>query len=506
MLARGCIALTLLLFAGRANAQVTKTLAGRWSASTMRTSYTSDPWGDACGPKPSVSSEPGGIVTITQRGQELTLSGLGRSFGTANCWETIPGGRTISHTAAERSWRTVCQSPAGDSRRSAVTTSLTATDDRIDFVETGQFEYSIGAATCHAIMRRSRSFALVERDGEVLPPPQPEQAEAPHTEEALGVASRKKQQPESRCSEPGSPARIEVSPSRKLLRAGEQFAFRVKVLDRNGCYLDRPVTWKLVAPSAQVSLSPQGQLKVLEGAKEERVELSASVQDHSLTVVVDIVSEERYKELLSVGTFDATGETKETAATAFTSSSLGTRTTTAENAANKRRVVFIWAISAIALALGLGALFLALSRRKMRAAVNLIPAEVPSDPSNLGGGARRSAAPGPLGTLVCPTCQEEYPPERKFCAVDGNRLIALPRDATLATADGGICPVCRHGFDPGVARCPVHDEELVPAAVLAPNPTATVSVGRRICPLCGTIYSPDTQFCGNDGAALVPIN
>jgi hypothetical protein len=28
----------------------------------------------------------------------------------------------------------------------------------------------------------------------------------------------------------------------------------------------------------------------------------------------------------------------------------------------------------------------------------------------------------------------------------------------------------------------------------------------KLCPLCGTQYPPDSQFCGQDGAQLVPMN
>lgn len=512
MLGPSRIGALVLLTSALSTAQTARTLQGRWSASTMRTSYTADPWSEACGPRPSANSDPGGVVTVTERGTEITISGLGRSFGSNSCWESIPGGVIVSHTVSQRAWRTVCQSPTGDPRRSAITTSMTATDDRIDLIETGQFEFTIGEANCHAVLRRSRSFSLVERDGETRlapgeqAPPSPNAA-APakaHVDES-GLTRAA-----ADCREPGPAMRIEVSPARKLLRAGEEFLFRVRVLDKLGCTVDRQVTWKVLTPSSDIELSPAGKLKVKPNAGEAQLQLQVSIQAQSLVVIVDIVSEARYKELLQVGSFNAQGETGEPAATTLVSSTVGAKTATGVSEAANRRIIFIWTIGALAVGLGIGALVLALGRRKTKNGGS--PQRAASDYPAPGAHAAvlhpnvDRSSPRPSQSLICPTCHEEYPFDRKFCEVDGNRLVPIPSEVTIAGAEGGICPVCRHGFDPGLTRCPVHDEELVPAAVLPPSPTTPVSVGRRICPLCGTLYGPDTQFCGNDGAALVPIN
>lgn len=43
------------------------------------------------------------------------------------------------------------------------------------------------------------------------------------------------------------------------------------------------------------------------------------------------------------------------------------------------------------------------------------------------------------------------------------------------------------------------DQTIVPAQQNLPQK-------RKICPICGTQYPPEFQFCGSDGASLVPIN
>jgi predicted nucleic acid-binding Zn ribbon protein len=69
--------------------------------------------------------------------------------------------------------------------------------------------------------------------------------------------------------------------------------------------------------------------------------------------------------------------------------------------------------------------------------------------------------------------------------------------------------VCGRGFNPGTATCPDHGEELVPAAAFVPSrpPALAASpISRTICPVCGKQDSGETRFCGECGAAVVPIN
>jgi hypothetical protein len=399
----------------------------------------------------------------------------------------------------------VCQSASGDPRRSAITTTLSLTEDRIELVEAGQFEYAIGSDTCHAVMRRSRTYSIVERDGETRPSPN----EGQEPDHSLIVATPPKDavaEPKGRdCSEKGPPQKIEVSPARKLLRAGDEYVFRVRVVDKAGCALERTVTWSKVTTDPSILITPQGKIKINEQATEGQYQLFASLQELKVAVTIDIVSEARYQALLSGGVFDSAGETKESAVTTSVTSTVGAKAAVLEAAAQKRRVLFIWIIGGLSLLLASVAVWLTLGRRKLAKVENPLKSMPPLAPLSLNDDGYTNGNKVP-SILVCPTCHEEYAGDQKFCAVDGNRLIELPSQIHLAGAEGGVCPVCRHGFDPGVSRCPTHDEELVPAAVLMENPTNRTAAGRRICPVCGSLYGPETQFCGNDGAALVPIN
>jgi hypothetical protein len=498
---RGWLPLLLIIVTNPAGADQTKTLAGRWSASTLRTSWNIEVWGDACGPRPGGESVPGGIVTITLRGNEIGIDGLGRSYSTGTCWETVPGQRITSHSISPRSWHTTCQSAAGDPRRVTITTSVNATDDRIDFAEMGQFEFVIEGQTCRTTMKRSRTYSLVEREGETRPvPAQPPTPAATEPLAPVRTPPVSEQKIEERlalnCSNPGPPARLEVRPTRKLLRAGDEYSFRVRVLDRAGCVIERPLVWKLVNSKTLLEVTPAGVIHVSKDATEGTATLAASVQDRSVQVMVDVVSESRYQELLLAGNFDDRGETRDSAVVTIASSNVGTKAAVLEEKARSRRLIFVMVIGMVALGLAVAALWMALGRRRHRHGE---ATAVDDDES--------STTSPTSETWVCPTCHEEYPAETRFCAIDGNRLVPLPgATGLLEGGEGGVCPVCGQGFDPGVTVCPTHDEELVPPMALAARQAAPSPTPRRICPICGTVYGAEHQFCGNDGAALVPIN
>ncbi len=117
-------------------------------------------------PAPSGGGEAGGSVTIAQNGSELTIVGAGRSYSTGECWERYPGMQRISHSASARSFQNVCKTSAGDPRQAKLVTTISATDNRINFDETGQYQFVIEGQNCTASVRRTRSYALVLRQGE----------------------------------------------------------------------------------------------------------------------------------------------------------------------------------------------------------------------------------------------------------------------------------------------------------------------------------------------------
>lgn len=480
------IALALLAAAfvasGPARAQA-PTLAGTWSASPLNVSWQLGDWGKACGPAPSGGGEGGGTVTVTQNGSELAFAGAGRSYTTAECWEQYPGMQRISHSASARSFQNVCKTPAGDPRQANVVTRISATDSRIDFDETGQYQFVIEGQNCTASVRRTRSYTLVKRLGEE-PPPAPS-AEPPPPSPAT--------RPAKACENAGLPERLEVRPSHKLMRPGESFEFRTIVLDENGCALPVTPTWRVISGTSLLSVNAPGKVTANPNAGESKATLEVTLGDRAVRVDVEIASKERYDAVLQAQGLSASGESKEAAVLRVASESMGAREVVARDEAPSQSRWFVGAAGASAVVLGLLGLWLV--RRSRNAAEALGTEELPSGPR---------VAPAPEGAKACPTCREEFPPEAEFCPNDGNRLVT---SSVLSVGPGGsVCPVCGRGFNPGTTVCPEHGEELVPAAAFVPARAETVVVTRTICPVCGKQYGGEIRFCGECGAGVVPIN
>ena len=442
-------------------------------------------WGKACGPAPSGGGEAGGSVTISQSGTELTLVGVGRSYSTAECWERYPGMLRISHSASARNFQNVCKTSSGDPRQAKLVTTISATDSRINFDETGQYQFVIEGQNCTASVRRTRSYSLVSRLGDA-PPPTP--SAAPSAKPAA--------RPARDCENPGLPERLEVRPSRKLMRPGESFEFRTTVLDAHGCALPVTPTWRVMSGASLLSVTSPGNVTANPSATESEATLEVTLGDRSVRVDVEIASKERYDALLQARGLDESGESKEAAVLRVASESMGAREVVARDEAPGKTRTFVAIAGAAALLLGTLGLLLVRRRR----APEMSPDDLPSRPrAPLAAGAAHKA---------CPTCREEFPPEAEFCPNDGNRLVS---QLTLGTGPGGsVCPVCGRGFNPGTLTCPEHGEELVPAAAFVParNPSlsSTLAITSTICLVCGKQYSGETRFCGECGAGVVPVN
>jgi predicted nucleic acid-binding Zn ribbon protein len=489
------LALVLCALTSSARAD-SPTLAGRWSATAMRSDWVIGEWGKACGPAPSGGGAPGGAVAITGVGNELSLSGAGRDYSTSECWEQFPGLSRVSHTAGPRGWRNTCKTKAGDARQATIVTTISATDSSISFDETGQYQFIITGQNCTASVRRTRALSLLQREGESAPLA----SAAPPAKAASAAAVPETAPPAvATCKELGSPERLEIRPSRKLLRSGESFEFHTSVLDAAGCTLQLSAAWKVLTEHATLELSGPGRVRVPSGSPESTVELQATLAGRSARVLVEIVSEQRYDALLAQKGLNSEGESSDAAVARIATSALGGGSVVTLDDSQHRRVVFVGVVGGSALLLGLlGFVLVQHSRRK------------PPEPEPRGRRARFTPAvtPHDLPPLakICPTCREEYPPEAAFCPNDGNRLLAARDNAELSGPSGGVCPVCGQGYDPGVLTCPKHGEELLPAAMQAGGRTVDGRNTKKICPVCGRQYSGDNQFCGGCGAALVPVN
>lgn len=524
---------------------------GKWKQGALREDYTVQQWSPTgCGPAP-ISSLTGGdeIVSVHQEGDELAIAGSGRVYRTNQCYDPQPtlARETHSRDPSGRSWRTRCSTPPNDPRHATLNTLVVATSDtHIDLIETGRYELMIADGQCIADIRRSRSFDLVARD---LATPAAASAAAPVQAAApLPIPSAAPPPPpRPSCDTPGDPARLEVRPSRKLLRTGESYTFRAIVLDANGCTTRAPTSWS-VAPGGGTTLSVDsgGRVSAATDAPEGSALVIVSAAGRTARVTIDVASPSHYAELLNGSGLNPQGE-NDTAAVAETSS-LGGSDAHAEDTAKQRRTTFLAIVGGLAVLLGAAAWVLARRQRraaqleksvqeeyeeKKRAADALraekraaheaaVKAhdeslrrarEAASRNSAEARAAQETAKSGP-SRMVCPTCRREYPTTSTFCPQDATKLVALGTSDAAPPGAGSICPACKRGFPAGTRLCPHDGEELVPYAMhaavartAAPGTGTVAMVGKgKICPTCGGRFDGGAAFCGKDGTALVLIN
>lgn len=406
-----------------ARADTPSSLDGTWSASQLTTQWVIGDWGPACGPRPAGGGEPAATVSIQQSGAELLITGGGRAYSTAQCWEQYPGIQRVGHSASPRAWKTTCKTPATDPRQETLNTSVTATDNSISFYEAGTYQFVVQNQNCTASVGRYRTYTLV-RSAVASPA---------SSGGAAGKAAPRSSTGESdRCAEPGPPARLDVKPSRKLLRAGEEFTFRAVVTDNRGCPVSAKPTWEITAGADRADLTRPGTVHLHPDAAEGEVHATASVGGRNAEVTIEVVSAERYDALLTSGAFNAEGELDEAAPAASASKSIGAASAVAEDRAGGRKKVFVAIIGGVALLLAIAGAWMVRRARRTAASQTaryeeqraeyeaaLKAPRVPDrEPAPAGPGT------GPRGT-VCPVCGTQYGPASRFCGKDGATLAPM---------------------------------------------------------------------------------
>jgi DNA-directed RNA polymerase subunit M/transcription elongation factor TFIIS len=500
-------------------------LGGKWKQGALKEEFTVQQWLAGCGPAPTNSSSGGGeIVTINEEGDELSFVGGGRVYKTNQCYDPLPTlSRTAhSHDPTARTWRTRCETPASDPRRATINTLVAATSDsHIDVVETGRYEITLSDGKCLADIKRSRSFDLVQSDA---PPPTVTATTPPPPTNTTPPPPPPKQ-----CTSPGDPARLEVRPSRKLIKPGESFAFRAVVLDGEGCATKTTTTWAGGDPAKKITVDDTGKVTVAPDAPEGTTEITVTAAGKTAKVTIEVASAGHYDDLLAQSGLNASGESDTASTTVIASSSLGAGDAKAEDSGKKRRNIFIAVVGGLALVLGILAI-VGVRRSRKAAALEREAAErheerlreyedkkrqkqaeyeaqmkahEESVAAVEAAKAKRAAAVASTNGLECPSCRREFPSTSQFCPHDGNRLV--PRKGNAGPL-GVVCPTCKRGYDAGTKVCPADGDELVPYAMYAATAQPPPKAKGKICPTCGGRFDGEAGFCGKDGTALVLMN
>jgi len=419
------------LLGAPARADTPVTLSGQWAASALTVKWVIGDWGPACGPKPSGGDAPETTVSVQDSGGELLVSGGGRTYSTLGCWDQYPGIQRASHAATSRSWKTICKTLPADPRQAMLSTSLTATDDTLSFYEAGQYQFVIQGQNCTASVGRYRTFKLIQRVGEAPPSPAP------------GPSASARSVENERCKTLGPPARLDVRPSRKLLRAGEEFTFRATPYDSAGCPLPQRAAWTVSAGAERADVSSDGNVHVHPDATEGEATLTASVGNRTAAVTVEVASTERYDALLRSGEWSPAGEGS--TAPAAASQSLGAAAAVAQTRDTGKKTTFVAIMCAVASLLAVVAI--ALWRRARRAA------------------------------------QKRAEEAAARHAEEKAAYEALSAEQARAAEEARI-------------------EQARAMASRAPGP----QIAKTICPVCGTRYATNALYCGKDGAVLVRLN
>jgi hypothetical protein len=525
---------------------------GPWSMTSIGESYVVQQWAPACGPAPvSGTMRPATSVTVRSDQGELVIadgsSGVGlatgqltgerRTFRTDDCLDSMPTLKRDAHTREARAWRTRCVTPPSDPRHAVINTVFFVLpgDDTITVAETGRYELTIESERCIADVKRSASLARLH----LVNVPGSRNGGSASIDRLATSAGAK-----AECSTVGEPARLEVRPSRKLLRLGESFTFHGAVLDGAGCVTGTAIQWS-VGPVAFRDGSPHGARPTIDGGGKLTVpesdfadatfDVVASASGRSARASVEATSATNYEALLAQSGLDSKGERDVPAVAVIATSSLGASGAHAEDGATRRRITFVAIVGGLAALLGVVAVVGARrARRALKAEkaaeqrhaqkmrdyerqkqerekqhADMMRAHIQSvaiAQQQAAAAAARGIATGPS---FCPSCRREFPGGSAFCPFDSNRLVAIAgHEDLLAGPAGGVCPACRKGFNPGVRVCPNDGEDLVPPVVAEAHPLATTvaQVRGKICPTCGDRFEGAAAFCGKDGTQLVLVN
>ncbi|HWL87693.1 MAG TPA: hypothetical protein VNO21_17935 [Polyangiaceae bacterium] len=457
---------------------------GKWRQSPLREEYTVQQWFPDCGPAPATGSSGGGeLVTIQSEGDELSIVGGGRTFRTNQCYDLLPTLVRDSHTrdGGGRSWRTRCATPPSDPRRATINTFVSLPNDaRVDVAESGRYEITIKEGKqCIADVKRSRSFERV-----VATPATPASATpAPEPTHAPEPTSRA-------CTNPGEPARLEVRPSRKLLRTGESFVFRAVVTDAKGCATPTPVTWE-VAPAAdgktRLQVDTAGKVTVTDDAPEGNQDLVVAAAGKNTHVTVAVSSPAHYDALLAESGLNAVGENDETSVAVITQGALGGREATAVGNAMHRRNTFIAVVAALAGVLGLIAV---IGWRRARRAAQLQREAEARHEQRVRETEERRRENAAMHAAQMKAHEESL--ERAMAAASTHGVGASP-----GGVDDGMAAT-------GSERTSETGDEFAPYVV--GSPTKPLTAKGKICPTCGDRFDGSASFCGKDGTALVLLN
>ena len=502
------IALLLLFLASPARADLQ--VDGRWRQGALREDFTVQQWlPNGCGPTPQTGASGGGeIVSIRLEGDELAFVGGGRVYRSNQCYDQMPtlARETHSRDANGKTWRTRCTTPPNDPRKAILNTLVVASSDtHIDMIETGRYEIILETGRCVADVKRTRTFDLVPDEKPATPASAPPPAATPKE------PPPKPEPKPSACESPGDPTRLEVRPSKKLLRTGESFQFRALVLDDKGCATRTPTTWKLQAGApAGVTVDPKGSVTIGNDVPEGVLEIVVSAANKDTKVSIEVTSPAHYDDLLARSGLNASGENDAAAVVTIASSSIGAGEGRVEDRAKTRRWVFIGIVAGILVVL---AILAAVLRARSKRAAAIVADATERHEAEVAEVLERRRVQQEQHAIQKRAHEESLAAAAAASAARAKANLAAP-----STEAATVCPKCGRDYKAAMAFCPTDGASLVapskaPSGIPYPAPAAMAMSGAapkrgKICPTCGERFDADKapEYCGKDGTQLVLLN
>jgi type IV secretory pathway VirB10-like protein len=451
---------------------------GRWRQGPLREDFTVREWlPNGCGPAPQTNTSGGGeIVAIRLEGDELAFVGGGRVYRSNQCYDQMPtlARETHSRDASGKTWRTRCTTPANDPRKAILNTLVVATTDtHIDIIETGRYEVVVETGKCVADVKRTRTYDIVPDDKPAAT------ASAPPPPAVTAEPTAKPEPKPAACESPGEPARLEVRPSKKLLRTGDSFQFRSSVLDAKNCATRTPTVWKLQAGAPPgITVDASGKVTIGAEVPEGAVELIASAAEKEVRVSVEVTQPAHYDDLLARSGLNASGENEAASVVTIASTSIGAGEGRVEDRSRARRWMFIGIVGAVLVVLAV--LATVLGRRARRA-------------SALEREATERHEAEVLEVLERRRVREEQHAAQKRAHEESVAAAAAARARAKAVAPAAPAP-------------PQGQPGAPPGAQGTIAMSATAPKRGKICPTCGDRFDGAADFCGKDGTQLVLLN
>jgi predicted nucleic acid-binding Zn ribbon protein len=472
-------------------------LVGSWNAGPMIESVAFKTWVKECGPQPTGRTLAGGPYTISLSGDELVFSGA-NPFRSDQCIDMTTGSR-VAHSANPSTgvWSTRCETPKDDPRLTQISTSVKATgDSKISIYEKATYSWTWASGTCAADVVRTWNFtnprAAAAAASSSAAAAASSTAPVPTaTATATATPTTTTPPPTSDCASPGAAAKLEVRPKRKVMRPGETFDFKARILDDAGCEVAEKAKFSLApnSPAAAkgLSIDPNGRVKTSDTTEPVALTLVVDGAAQQVKVQLEVVSSDRYLDVLSKEGLDQTGADDQAVSVVVSGGGGGGATVVdprAQEEAKRKRIALLAMAGGAAALVALGAVVLfrrskakddRSEEEKRRAREDAEREHARAKAAHEATVAAAQAALAQGTAKKCPTCATIFPPDAEFCPLDGARLVA----AVVAPAAAPARPA--------------------PKAAAAAKPA-------KMCPICGEKFPVEAGFCGKDGVALVPMN